>query len=158
MPSAAAGAHDRASMGSAWFVVAAVSLVLKAVTMGVVARLLYLMLKKNRPDVTALGTGALIIATVTLAGPKFEPWYLLPALPFFGLSCTSPWRRWLTAAVALSVLPTFANVLPSTSPMVPVWGVLSTGASVTWFLAMFRARYLVSFADTSDAASRPARA
>jgi hypothetical protein len=63
----------------------------------------------------------------------------------------------LTTAVALSVLPTFANVLPSTSPMAPVWGVLSTGANVTWFLAMFRARYLVSFAETSDAA-RPASA
>ena len=159
MPSAAAGARDRAAMGSAWVVVVAVSLVLKAVTMGVIARLLYLMLKKNRPDVTALGTGALYIAMVTLAGPKFEPWYLLPALPFFGLSCTPAWRRWLTAAVALSVLPTFANVLPSTSPMIPIWGVLSTGASVTWFFAMFRARYLVSFAGTSDAAAaRPASA
>ena len=158
MPSAAAGARDRALMGNAWFIVAAVSLVLKAVTIGVVARLLYLMLKKNRPDVTALGTGALIVVTITLAGPKFEPWYLLPALPFFGLSCTSAWRRWLTTAVALSVLPTFANVLPSTSPMVPVWGVLSTGANVTWFLAMFRSRYLVSVADTSDAAPRPASA
>ena len=152
MPSAAGAARDRASMGSAWFIVAAVSLMLKAVTVAAMGRVLYVMLKRNRPEVTALGTGALLVVAVTLGAPKFEPWYLLPALPFFGLCCTTAWRRWLTAAVALSVLPTFANVLPSTSPIVPVWGVLSTGANVAWFLAMFRARYLDSFADTPASA------
>ena len=142
---------DLAALGSSPSppVVAAVSLTLKLVTAVVGARVLYVMLKRNGPEVVALGTGALIVVAVTLGAPKFEPWYLLPALPFFGLSCTPPWRRWLAAAVGLSVLPTFANVLPSSSPIVPVWGVLSTGANVAWFLAMFRARYLSSFADAS---------
>jgi hypothetical protein len=134
---------DPGPVGSAAFVVAAVSLLLKAVTLAVGARILYVMLRRNRPEVTALGTGALIVVSATLGAPKFEPWYLLPALPFFGLSCTPAWRRWLTAAVGLSVLPTFANVLPSGSPIIPVWGVITTGANVAWFLAMFRARYLV---------------
>jgi hypothetical protein len=35
----------------------------------------------------ALATGAFVIAVVTLASPKFQSWYLLAALPFFGLSC-----------------------------------------------------------------------
>jgi hypothetical protein len=159
-PAAASGMRgapdDRASMGNAWFVVAAVKLLLKVVTLVVGARLLTIMLRRNRPEVTALGTGALVIVVVTLGAPKFEPWYLLPALPFFGLSCTSVWRRWLTVAVALGVLPTFANVLPTTSSIVPVWGVLSTGATVAWFFAMFRARFLVSLEPTSAASSTPA--
>jgi len=151
---AVAMAQDRAAMGSGWLVVAAVKLAVKVVTMAVVARLLYLMFETNRPEVTALGTGAFIVAAVTLGAPKFEPWYLLPALPFFGLSCTSAWRRWLTGAVALGVLPTFANVLPGTSSIVPIWGVISTGANVAWFFAMFRARYLVSLAETSQVEAR----
>ena len=145
-------------MGNGWLVVAAVKLAVKVVTMAVIARLLYPMLAKSRPEVTALGTGAIIVAAVTLGAPKFEPWYLLPALPFFGLSCTSAWRRWLTGAVALGVLPTFANVLPGTSSIVPIWGVLSTGANVAWFFAMFRARYLVSLAETGDIDARAAEA
>jgi len=98
----------------------------------------------GQPEVTAVGTGALIVVAATLGAPKFEPWYLLPALPFFGLSCTQAWRRWLTTAVALSVLPTFANILPAASPIVPVWGVVTTGANVAWFVALFRSRYLGS--------------
>ena len=155
---AVAAAEDRAAMGGGWLVVAAVKLAVKVVTMGVIARLLYLMLARNRPEVTALGTGAIIVAAVTLGAPKFEPWYLLPALPFFGLSCTSAWRRWLTGAVALAVLPTFANVLPGTSSIVPIWGVLSTGANVAWFFAMFRARYLVPLAETGNIDARAAEA
>jgi alpha-1,6-mannosyltransferase len=158
MTAAVAAAQDRASMGSGWFVVAAVKLAMKVLTMAVGVRLLYLMLERNRPEVTALGTGALVIAAVTLGAPKFEPWYLLPALPFFGLACTSAWRRWLTGAVALGVLPTFANVLPGTSSIVPIWGVISTGANVAWFFAMFRARYLVPLAETGQVEARAAEA
>jgi len=139
-----AAVDERALLGSGWLVVAAVKLALKGVTLAVAARLLYVMLRRNRPEVTALGTGALIVVAATLGAPKFEPWYLLPALPFFGLSCTPAWRSWLTTAVALCVLPTFANVLPASSPLAPVWGVVSTGANVAWFLAIFRARYLGS--------------
>ena len=146
-------------MGNGWYVVAAVKLLLKAVTFGVGARLLYVMVKqgRRRPEVVALATGALVIVVATLGAPKFEPWYLLPALPFLGLSCTPAWRRWLTAAVGLSVLPTFANVLPRTSPLFAVWGVVSTGANVAWFFAMFRARYMGTFAAMSEAAPAASR-
>ncbi|MGD0527102.1 MAG: hypothetical protein ABSE49_18305, partial [Polyangiaceae bacterium] len=147
LPDAGGGPDEQALLGAGFYVVAVVKLALKLVTLGVGARLLAVMLRKNRPEVTALGTGALLVLSATLGAPKFEPWYLLPALPFFGLSCTGPWRRWLTTAIALGVLPTFANVLPSASPIVPVWGVISTGANVAWFLAMFRGRYLGSLDD-----------
>ena len=138
------GGDEHALLGGGWLVVAAVKLALKGVTLAVGARLLYVMLRRNRPEVTAVGTGALIVVAATLGAPKFEPWYLLPALPFFGLACTAAWRRWLTIAVALSVLPTFANILPAASPIVPVWGVVTTGANVAWFVALFRSRYLGS--------------
>ncbi len=138
------GADEHALLGGGWLIVAAVKLLLKGVTLAVGARLLYVMLRRNRPEVTAVGTGALIVVAATLGAPKFEPWYLLPALPFFGLACTPAWRRWLTTAVALSVLPTFANILPAASPIVPVWGVVTTGANVAWFVALFRSRYLGS--------------
>jgi len=138
------GPDEHALLGGGWLVVAAVTLALKGVTLAVGARLLYVMLRSGQPEVTAVGTGALIVVAATLGAPKFEPWYLLPALPFFGLSCTQAWRRWLTTAVALSVLPTFANILPAASPIVPVWGVVTTGANVAWFVALFRSRYLGS--------------
>jgi hypothetical protein len=152
LPDAGGALDERALLGAGYYVVAAVKLALKLVTLGVGARLLVVMLRKNRPEGTALGTGALLILAATLGAPKFEPWYLLPALPFFGLSCTRTWRRWLTTAIALGVLPTFANVLPSASPIVPIWGVLSTGANVAWFLAMFRGRYLGPLDDARDGA------
>ena len=61
----------------------------------------------DRPTTStiALGTGVLIVLVATLASRRFEPWYLMAALPFFGLRCPPVWRRWWVAVVAVSVAP-----------------------------------------------------
>ena len=101
------------------------------------------MLRKGADESTlSLGTGALTVALLTIASHRFQCWYLLAALPFFGLACPPAWRRWWTAAVAVSVPVDFACVLERTSAVYPVWGAASTGALVIVFVAWFRPRYL----------------
>lgn len=154
---------QRASRGTVWFVV---SLVLRLVTLGVGARLLAGMLRWPRDPGEAgqprdegriaLGTGALVVAVLTLASHRFQSWYLLAALPFFGLRCTEVWRRWWVAVVALSVATEFIHVLPRTSWLLPVWSVVTNGGTVVVFLLSFRARYLaVDSLDSPDAAPAP---
>jgi hypothetical protein len=130
---------DRATHATTWW---AVSLVLRVVTLGLAARLLTLVLRRpadrNR---LALGTGALAVAVITLASHRFQSWYLLAALPFFGLHCTAAWRRWWLAVVALAVSTEFVHVLPRASALLPVWSVVTNGGVVVAFLAFFRARY-----------------
>ena len=64
-------------------------------------RVLRAMLQRPADDETiALGTGILIVLVVTLASRRFEPWYLMAALPFFrapvhrGLAGAGGWRPW----------------------------------------------------------------
>jgi hypothetical protein len=133
-------AMDRAAKQVSWLVV---SWILRVVFLAVVARVLPPMFRKTSDARTlALGTGILTTALLTLASHRFQCWYLLAALPFFGLACPPVWRRWWTAAVAVSVPVDFACVLERTSPVYPVWGALSTGALVVVFIAWFRPRYL----------------
>ncbi len=91
-------------------------------------------------DRLALATGAFIVAMVTLASPKFQSWYLMTALPFFALCCPPEWRRWWVWAVATSVAPEFALVLPRSAFLFSPWA-LTTLASVVVFLLSFRARF-----------------
>jgi hypothetical protein len=91
-------------------------------------------------DRLALATGAFIVAMVTLASPKFQSWYLMTALPFFALCCPPEWRRWWVWAVATSVAPEFALVLPRSAVLFAPWSV-ATVASVVVFLLSFRARF-----------------
>ncbi len=91
-------------------------------------------------DRLALATGAFIVAMVTLASPKFQSWYLMTALPFFALCCPPEWRRWWVWAVATSVAPEFALVLPRSALLFTPWA-LTTLASVVVFLLSFRARF-----------------
>jgi hypothetical protein len=140
MPVAQAIALDRATHATTW---AATSLILGIVALCVVVRVVRAMLRRTADDDTiALGTGVLIVLVATLASRRFEPWYLMGALPFFGLSCPPEWRRWWVAAVALSVGPTFMNVLPRTASILPVWSVVTTTGVMLVFLSSFRARYL----------------
>ena len=81
-----------------------------------------------------------MIAVFTLASPKFQSWYLLGALPFFGLSCPPAWRRWWVWAVGISVTPEFSLVLPHSALLFAPWAV-STLATVVVFLLWFRARF-----------------
>jgi hypothetical protein len=141
---------DRSTHGSTWF---AVSLVLRVVTLAVSVRVLRDMLRRPYDaDRIALGTGTLVVALITLASHRFQSWYLMAALPFFGLRCDLVWRRWWVAAVALSVSTELVHVLPRTSPLLPVASAVTNGGVVAVFLMSFRQRYLPSAADARPAA------
>ncbi|MDP9001742.1 MAG: hypothetical protein M3O46_16705, partial [Myxococcota bacterium] len=140
LPARLAVAMNRENNGATWQIVSWIS---RTVALAVAARVLHTMLRKPRDEgAIALGTGALVVAAVTLASHRFEPWYLIGALPFFGLRCTPVWQRWWIAAVAVSVAMRFVHVLPKTAFLLPLWSALSTGALVVVFLMSFRARYI----------------
>ncbi len=144
---------DRAARAGTWFVV---SLVMRIVTLGVFARVLVAMLRKPYDeDRIALGTGTLVVAALTLASHRFQSWYLVAALPFFGLRCTAAWRRWWKAVVPLSVATEFIHVLPRTSLLLPVWSVVTNAGVILVFLMSFKARY-VNFDDAPPEARAPA--
>jgi len=145
---------DRTTHGSTWF---AVSLVLRLVTLAIAVRVLRAMLRRPYdPDRIALGTGTLAVALITLASHRFQSWYLMAALPFFGLHCDEVWRRWWLAAVALSVSTELVQVLPRTSPLLPVASVLGNGGVVVVFLMSFKQRYLSFGDDARPPATAPA--
>jgi hypothetical protein len=134
---------DRAEMATTWLVV---SLALRAVTLAVSARVLFILLRRPYDEKgIAVGTGIVSVAVITLASHRFQSWYLIAALPFFGLCCPPAWRRWWVAAVGLSVLPEFIQILPRSAAILPVWSVATTAAVALLFLASFRARYLSPF-------------
>jgi hypothetical protein len=138
-PVGAAMAADRAASLATWSAVAAVT---RLVALAVALRMAWLALREPvREDKLAMATGALAVIAATLASHRFEPWYLLPAVPFFALACSEVWRRWWVIAVALSVAPTFIHLLPRSSPILPVWGGAATGASVLSFLYLFKSRF-----------------
>jgi hypothetical protein len=140
MPVAEAMALDRATHGATWQVTTGV---LGAVTAAIGARVAYALWRAPGDDgAAALGTAIVIVSVTTLAGRRFEPWYLLAALPFFGLRCTKAWRRWWTMAAGIVVAPTFIQVLPRSTLLLPVWSVLSLIAVMVLFMGSFRARYL----------------
>jgi hypothetical protein len=139
---------DRATKGSTWFVV---SLVMRVIALVIGARLLHFMLRKPHDEGRiALGTGALVVAVITLVSHRFQSWYLLAALPFFGLSCTEVWRRWWVVITAVSVAPDFTHMLPKSAALLPIWSATTTAAGVILFLVWFRGRYF-----TLDRAARP---
>jgi hypothetical protein len=139
LPADQYAAAERAANGGTWFVA---SLLLRVVALVVGVRLVAYVLRRRDEAAAALGTGALVVAAVTLASHRFESWYLMTALPFFGLSCNEAWRRWWVAAVAASVTVGFAKVMPPSAALMPVWGAVSTGATVVVFVTAFRERYL----------------
>jgi hypothetical protein len=131
--------RERVAREATWFVV---SLVLRLVTLGIGSRILWKMLRSPYDeDRIAVGTGALVVAVATLASHRFQSWYLLAALPFFGLRCTAVWRRWWVAAVALSVSTEFVHVLSRRALLLPLWSVATNTGVVLVFLMSFRARY-----------------
>jgi hypothetical protein len=144
---------DRATKGSTWFVV---SLVMRVVALFVGARILLAMLSKPRDEARlALGTGALVVVVITLVSHRFQSWYLLAALPFFGLECPPVWRRWWVLMTAVSVAPDFTHVLPKTSMLLPIWSATTTAAGVILFLWSFRGRYLTLGREAADAVAPP---
>jgi hypothetical protein len=144
---------DRAARGGTWFVV---SLVMRILTLGIGVRVLLALLRKPYDeDRIALGTGTLVVAVLTLASHRFQSWYLIAALPFFGLRCTEVWRRWWVGVVPLAVGTEFIHVLPRTALLMPVWSVLTNAGVVLMFLMSFKARYLI-FDDAPREARAPA--
>jgi hypothetical protein len=140
MAVAAALAADRAAKESTWM---AISWLQRLVCLAIVVRVLPSMLRQGAgAPAIALGTGTVAIALLTIASPRFECWYLVAALPFFGLACPPAWRRWWIAAVSLSVPVDFGCMLDRSSPIYPVWGAVTTGAIVLVFVAWFPSRYL----------------
>jgi hypothetical protein len=139
MPVDAAVALDRATKHTTWLVV---TLVLQAVSLVIGLRILRVILRQPYDEGRlALGTGALVVAAITLASPRFEPWYLMAALPFFGLACPPAWRRWWIVAVASSVAVDFTNVLPRSAVAFPLVLGLATAGVMVAFLMSLRARY-----------------
>jgi hypothetical protein len=127
---------------STWF---AVALVLRIVFLGVAAVQLARMWRRSDDEGDlALATGALVVASITLASHRFQSWYLMTALPFFGLRCDEPWRRWWVLVIALATATEFIHELPPTAAIVPVWGVVTNGGVVVVFLLWFRKRLLRS--------------
>jgi hypothetical protein len=89
----------------------------------------------------AAGTGAFIVIALTLASPKFQSWYLMSALPFFGLSCPPAWRRWWPWVIFFAVAQEFPLALPRNAVLfAPAVGisVFMTGVLFLW---SFRERY-----------------
>ena len=132
---------DRASKGPIWF---AISLVLRVVFVGVAVRQLVGMHRAQDSDGTvARGTGSILVAAVTLASHRFSSqWYLMAALPFFGLCCDQTWRRWWLLVVPFAVATEFIHVLPRSALLLPIWSVLTNGGVVVVFLWSFRGRFL----------------
>lgn len=131
----------RAAQGTTWLVA---SLLLRLIALVVAVRAMGSMLRQPADEARiALGTGILIVAVVTLASHRFQSWYLLTALPFFGLASNAnvAWRKWWIAVVACATPTELIHVLPTTSPLLPAWSVISNGAVVVVFLMSFRARY-----------------
>ncbi len=92
----------------------------------------------------AAGTGAFIVIALTLASPKFQSWYLMSALPFFGLSCPPVWRRWWPWVIFFAVAQEFPLALPRNAVLfAPAVGisVFMTGVMFLW---SFRQRYFAS--------------
>jgi hypothetical protein len=140
MAPAEAFAMDRVTHGATWFVL---SLVLGCVVLRIAVGVVLAILRNPKDeDVAALGTGILVVAFTTLAARRFEPWYLMAALPFFGLRCTNAWRRWWIAAVVAAVAPTFMNLLPRSAALLPVWSVVTTVGAMVVFVSSFKSRYL----------------
>ncbi len=140
MSAAEAFAMDRATHGATWF---CLSLVLGLIVLRIAIHVFAAIIQNPKDeDVAALGTGILIVAFTTLAARRFEPWYLMAALPFFGLRCTNAWKRWWIAAVAAAVAPTFMNLLPRSAAILPVWSVVTTVGAMVVFVSSFKSRYL----------------
>lgn len=140
MPVAQAMALDIATHGTTW---AVTSFVLGVVSLAIAIRVLRAMLSDPADeDIISLGTGVLVVVVATLASRRFEPWYLMAALPFFGLRCPPEWRRWWVAITAAAVAPTFMNVLPRSASILPAWSAVTLGALMIVFVSSFRARFL----------------
>jgi len=139
-PVAAAVDAEHAANAGTW---ATTELVLRLVTLAIGARVLVVMLRKPHDEArVALGTGTLVVALLTLASHRFQSWYLVAALPFFGLACTERWRRWWVAVVAVAPTTEFVYVMPRSAALLGPWVAATTGATVVLFLAWFGARFL----------------
>jgi len=139
-PVAAAVEAEEAANAATWAITA---LVLRLATLAVGARILVAMLRKPHDEArVALGTGTLVVALLTLASHRFQSWYLVAALPFFGLACTARWQRWWIAVVAIAPTTEFVYVMPRSAVVLGPWVAATTGATVVLFLAWFGARFL----------------
>lgn len=136
-------AYDHATKGWVW---AIVNPMMRALAVAVCLRVFAAILRKPEDQKRlALGTGAIVVAAVTLASHRFQAWYLLAALPFFGLAITRAWQKWWVFMVAMSVTPDFLHLVPRGS--LPIWAAFAVGGSVVLFLSWIWGRYVTFDAD-----------
>jgi hypothetical protein len=149
----AAIAFDHDLKSGTW---AIASLVTRIIALGVLLRVTQLLLKKARdPQVLATGAGAIIIVIITVASHRFLAWYLLAALPFFGMHCTPVWRRWWVAMIATSIITDFVFVIPSSgNGLANLCSIVGTAATLIIFAVSFRRRYF-TFDEDVDASTEP---
>lgn len=134
----------RAEREGTWRVV---SMMTTLVAIVVSVPVLRRMLRKRDEDVVSAGTGALVVIATTIVSPVFHSWYLLAALPFFGLSCSPAWRKWWVVVVALSVTEGFSLTLPRDATLFAICVALSTGATALAFFWRLRSRFWDDFSD-----------
>jgi hypothetical protein len=132
------GARPREARASAWKVA---QWFMQFLALAAIVPLVLGLLRGFGDERLAVVTGAFIVALLTLASPKFQSWYLMSALPFFGLSCPPAWRRWWVWVVATSVTEEFSLVLPRTAALFAPCVAISTVATALVFLLWFRARF-----------------
>ena len=103
--------------------------------------ILRLLWKPYDEALVAPASGIVVMIVLTLASAKFQSWYLMSALPFFGLSCPAPWRKWWVWVIFASVAQELPLALPRDAKLFVPTVAFATGLSAILFLWAFRSRY-----------------
>jgi hypothetical protein len=138
MPVVERAARQREARASLWHAAQALMWV---VALAALLPLVLRSLRLRAEEELALGGGTFIIILLTLASPKFESWYLMSALPFFGCACPPVWRRWWPWMVFAAVSKEFPLALPRSALLFKPAVGLTTGLSVAVCLLAFRQRF-----------------
>jgi hypothetical protein len=131
-------ARDQRARMQIWRTAQSLMLLLSLAAMLPLVRVL---LRPPNEEQLARATGIFIVIALTLASPKFQSWYLMSALPFFGLSCPPVWRQWWPWAIFFSVAQELPLALPRTAVLFPPVVAMSVAMTALVFLWSFRERY-----------------
>ncbi len=138
MPVVERAARQRQARASLW---RAGQALMWLVTLAALLPLLRRSLRLRDDQAIALASGTFILILLTLASPKFESWYLMSALPFFGCACPPVWRRWWPWMVFAAVSKEFPLALPRSAFLFKPAVGLSTLLSIVVCLWSFRQRF-----------------
>ena len=138
MPVVERVAQQREARASLW---RAGQLAMWLVALAALLPLLWRSSRLRTDEEVALAGGTFIIIVLTLASPKFESWYLMSALPFFGCACPPIWRRWWPWMVFAAVSKEFPLTLPRNALLFKPAVGLSMAMTVAVCLCCFRQRF-----------------